>query len=145
MRKVLGKRRLHAGGSLCFEGGILANSILATRTSSRDSQQLHILARAGFIDFVSRGNYLCDPRRIAWAWFLNSYNVRQTSLDRRVVLYVARRMPALWRARHDPYQSEELTTIIEQEAKEFVVSGRLKRRNTSGFRELVRFHRREGA
>jgi hypothetical protein len=67
-------------------------------------------------------------------------------LDGPVVLHVRRRMSALRRARMTPSESEELTTVIEREGKEFVVLWSPETaEHDPDYRELGRFPTREQA
>lgn len=100
----------------------------------------------GFIDLVVI--IACDPGRPAMAWFLNFYKCARCR----------RRWTDEWSSMCDdtcphcgardmtPYQSEELTTIIEEEGKEFVVFWSPETaEHDPEYRELGRFPSREKA
>jgi type II restriction enzyme len=69
-------------------------------------QQLQYLRDRGFIDFVSRGNYRLRSKDRSHGLVFELLQMRplQTPVDRRMVLHVRRRVPALWRAGHDALQ-----------------------------------------
>src|SRR5216683_2590309 len=106
-----------------LSSGIWPTSIPATRTSNRKYvSNFNICVTADLLILFREETIVCDPRRPAMAWFLNFYKCDRCK----------RRWTDEWSCMCDdecphcvrrdmtPYNSEELTTLIEQEGNEFI-------------------------
>jgi hypothetical protein len=103
----------------------------------------------GFVDFIARGNYRGRSLgQLAMAWFLNFYKCarcRRVWTDQWSCM-CDDTCPYCGARDMSPYDSEELTTLIEVEGREFVVFWSPETaEHEPDYRELGRFSSREKA